>query len=185
MINWIKLLKHYSDSRANSPSGHTAHSLKAVVPKKTCINCSRSSRLQLSCLWSKKSKTTQKKKNSFANLVLLLSKESPAAFQIFWSMPVPRETEVPFRENSKQVGVNKTLGSGSIFKGYQKSKGNSYEVEVVLQVITAGEAWRATSKGFWGRRESKLRNRVVEVNGSFKLSKRPLVAFEKSRSVRM
>lgn len=51
-------------------------------------------------------------------------------------MPVPRETEVPFRENSKQVGVNGSpLTSGSIFKGKQKSKGNSYEVEVVLQVI--------------------------------------------------
>lgn len=51
-------------------------------------------------------------------------------------MPVPRETEVPFRENSKQVGVNGSpLSSGSIFKGFQKSKGNSYEVEVVLQVI--------------------------------------------------
>lgn len=48
-------------------------------------------------------------------------------------MPVPRESEVPFRENSKQVGVNKILGSGSVFKGFQKSKGNSYEVEVVLQ----------------------------------------------------
>jgi hypothetical protein len=52
-------------------------------------------------------------------------------------MPVPRETEVPFRENSKQVGVKTgALGSGSIFKGFQKSKGNSYEVEVVLQVNT-------------------------------------------------
>lgn len=52
-------------------------------------------------------------------------------------MPVPRETEVPFRENSKQIGVNKTLlYNGSIFKGFQKSKGNSYEVEVVLQVST-------------------------------------------------
>lgn len=50
-------------------------------------------------------------------------------------MPVPRETEVPFRENSKQVGVvNGQLSSGSIFKGFQKSKGNSYEVQVQLQV---------------------------------------------------
>lgn len=51
-------------------------------------------------------------------------------------MPVPRETEVPFRENSKQVGVvNQGLSSGSIFRGFQKSKGNSYEVEVIIQVI--------------------------------------------------
>lgn len=49
-------------------------------------------------------------------------------------MPVPRETEVPFRENSKQVAFGGLLAAGSIFKGYQKSKGNSYEVEVVLQV---------------------------------------------------
>lgn len=51
-------------------------------------------------------------------------------------MPVPREVvEVPFRENSKQLGVSKSLlYNGSIFKGFQKSKGNSYEVEVVLQV---------------------------------------------------
>jgi len=43
--------------------------------------------------------------------------------------------EVPFRENSKQIGVNKSLlYNGSKFKGFQKSKGNSYEVEVILQV---------------------------------------------------
>lgn len=51
-------------------------------------------------------------------------------------MPVPRENEVPFRENSKQLGVNKSLlYNGSVFRGFQKSKGNSYEVEVVLQVM--------------------------------------------------
>jgi glucose-induced degradation protein 4 len=51
-------------------------------------------------------------------------------------MPVPREvTEIPLRNGSKQIGINKTLlYNGSSFKGYQKSKGNSYEVEVVLQV---------------------------------------------------
>lgn len=50
-------------------------------------------------------------------------------------MPVPCAVEVPFRENSKQLGVNKSLlYNGSKFKGFQKSKGNSYEVEVVLQV---------------------------------------------------
>jgi hypothetical protein len=51
-------------------------------------------------------------------------------------MPVPREvTEIPFLENSKQIGINKSLlYNGSTFKGFQKSKGNSYEVEVVLQV---------------------------------------------------
>lgn len=48
--------------------------------------------------------------------------------------------EVPFRENSKQIGVNKSLlYNGSRFKGFQKSKGNSYEVEVILQVSEASD----------------------------------------------
>lgn len=52
-------------------------------------------------------------------------------------MPVPREVcEIPLRNGSKQIGINKTfLYNGSCFKGYQKSKGNSYEVEVVLQHV--------------------------------------------------
>ena len=50
-------------------------------------------------------------------------------------MPVPLTVEVPFKENSKQVGVNKTLlYNGSRFRGFQKSKGNSYDVDVVIQV---------------------------------------------------
>lgn len=51
-------------------------------------------------------------------------------------MPVREDYAVPpIRENSKQLGVNKSLlYNGSKFKGYQKSKGNSYEVEVILQV---------------------------------------------------
>lgn len=50
-------------------------------------------------------------------------------------MPVPQPVEVPFRENSKQIGVNKTLlYNGSRFKGFQRSKGNSYDVDVVIQV---------------------------------------------------
>lgn len=37
--------------------------------------------------------------------------------------------------NTHQPGVNTSLlYSGSQFRGYQKSKGNSYDVEVVLQV---------------------------------------------------
>lgn len=37
--------------------------------------------------------------------------------------------------NTLQPGVNTSLlYSGSQFRGYQKSKGNSYDVEVVLQV---------------------------------------------------
>lgn len=52
-------------------------------------------------------------------------------------MPVPREDITPpLREHSKQLGVCKSfLYNGSKFRGFQRSKGNSYEVEVVLQVI--------------------------------------------------
>ena len=40
--------------------------------------------------------------------------------------------------NSKQPGVTKSLlYNGSRFQGSQKSKGNSYDVEVVLQVSHA------------------------------------------------
>lgn len=39
--------------------------------------------------------------------------------------------------NTHQPGVNTSLlYSGSQFRGHQKSKGNSYDVEVVLQVNT-------------------------------------------------
>lgn len=39
--------------------------------------------------------------------------------------------------NSYQLGIaHSMLYSGSKFGGYQKSKGNSYEVEVILQVIS-------------------------------------------------
>lgn len=50
-------------------------------------------------------------------------------------MPVPLTADVALRENSKQLGVNKSLlYNGSHFRGFQKSKGNSYEVDVVIQV---------------------------------------------------
>jgi len=40
--------------------------------------------------------------------------------------------------NTHQPGVNTSLlYSGSQFRGHQKSKGNSYDVEVVLQVNTS------------------------------------------------
>lgn len=41
--------------------------------------------------------------------------------------------------NTQQPGVvTSLLYSGSKFRGYQKSKGNSYDVEVVLQVCVCG-----------------------------------------------
>ena len=39
---------------------------------------------------------------------------------------------------SKQPGVSRSLlYNGSKFKGHQKSKGNQYDVEVILQVISS------------------------------------------------
>lgn len=50
-------------------------------------------------------------------------------------MPVRTEI-IPPPAQSKQLGFPKTLlYNGSKFEGSQKSKGNSYAVEVVLQVI--------------------------------------------------
>lgn len=49
-------------------------------------------------------------------------------------MPVKTEI-IPPPAQSKQLGFPKTLlYNGSKFEGSQKSKGNSYAVEVVLQV---------------------------------------------------
>lgn len=51
-------------------------------------------------------------------------------------MPVKDEIVPPPPANSKQIGVAKTLlYNGSKFQGFQKSKGNSYDVEVVLQHV--------------------------------------------------
>ena len=48
---------------------------------------------------------------------------------------------VPETDEEKPVGVGKQLGfpcspfrSGSRFKGFQQSKGNKYQVEVIIQV---------------------------------------------------
>lgn len=50
-------------------------------------------------------------------------------------MPVKVDVIPPPPANSKQPGVTKSLlYNGSRFQGSQKSKGNSYDVEVVLQV---------------------------------------------------
>lgn len=55
------------------------------------------------------------------------------------NMPVRLELDPPPPANSTQPGVATTfLYSGAKFQGYQKSKGNSYEVEVVLQVWPIG-----------------------------------------------
>ncbi|CAG9829214.1 unnamed protein product [Diabrotica balteata] len=51
-------------------------------------------------------------------------------------MPVRVEITPPLPANSKQPGVTKSLlYNGSKFQGFQKSKGNSYEVEVILQHV--------------------------------------------------
>lgn len=50
-------------------------------------------------------------------------------------MPVRVELDPPAPSNSQQPGVTTSLlYSGSKFQGHQKSKGNSYDVEVILQV---------------------------------------------------
>ena len=50
-------------------------------------------------------------------------------------MPVKVDLDPPPPANSSQPGVaTSLLYSGSKFQGHQKSKGNSYDVEVVLQV---------------------------------------------------
>lgn len=59
-------------------------------------------------------------------------------------MPVKVEITPPPPANSKQLGVTKTLlYNGSKFDGSQKSKGNSYAVEVVLQVSSSSPEWKA------------------------------------------
>ncbi|GJQ80922.1 hypothetical protein Trydic_g4739 [Trypoxylus dichotomus] len=51
-------------------------------------------------------------------------------------MPVKVDVVPRPPENSKQLGVTKSLlYNGSRFHGYQKSKGNSYEVEVIFQHV--------------------------------------------------
>jgi glucose-induced degradation protein 4 len=55
---------------------------------------------------------------------------------------VPLTVDVPLMQNSKQVGINKSLlYNGSRFKGFQKSKGNSYDVEVSIQVSGSSESF--------------------------------------------
>jgi hypothetical protein len=52
-----------------------------------------------------------------------------------YHMPVKTDVHVPPPANSHQPGVTRSLlYNGSRFQGHQKSKGNCYDVEVVLQV---------------------------------------------------
>lgn len=60
---------------------------------------------------------------------------------------MPVRDEPPPPANSKQIGVTKSLlYNGSKFQGFQKSKGNSYTVEVVLQVNKCGTLFLFLSK---------------------------------------
>jgi len=55
---------------------------------------------------------------------------------------MPVKLDPPPPANSKQPGVTTTLlYNGSRFQGHQKSKGNCYDVEVVLQVWKHIELW--------------------------------------------
>lgn len=50
-------------------------------------------------------------------------------------MPSKTTLDPPVPTNNKPVGIYRSLlYNGSKFVGFQKSKGNSYEVEVSLQV---------------------------------------------------
>lgn len=70
----------------------------------------------------------------FLSFVLSISFEVYCEIQID-KMPVRTEV-IPPPSQSKQLGFPKTLlYNGSKFEGSQKSKGNSYAVEVVLQVF--------------------------------------------------
>jgi hypothetical protein len=63
-------------------------------------------------------------------------------------MPVKVDIVPPPPANSKQPGVTRSLlYNGSKFQGHQKSKGNSYEVEVVLQVSLSSLVICATLYG--------------------------------------
>lgn len=58
------------------------------------------------------------------------------------TMPVRVDIVPPPPNNSKQLGVTKSLlYNGSKFRGFQKSKGNSYEVEVVLQHVDEANSY--------------------------------------------
>uniref|UniRef100_A0A182ULF7 Vacuolar import and degradation protein n=1 Tax=Anopheles melas TaxID=34690 RepID=A0A182ULF7_9DIPT len=58
------------------------------------------------------------------------------------SMPVRVDIVPPPPNNSKQLGVTKSLlYNGSKFRGSQKSKGNAYEVEVVLQHVDEANSY--------------------------------------------
>ncbi|KAK5622955.1 hypothetical protein CRENBAI_021757, partial [Crenichthys baileyi] len=62
--------------------------------------------------------------------------DSPAAFKSSVSLIPPPPI------NTKQPGVvTSLLYSGSKFRGHQKSKGNSYDVEVVLQHVTMEDSY--------------------------------------------
>lgn len=64
-------------------------------------------------------------------------------------MPVKVDITPPPPANSKQPGVTKSLlYNGSKFQGHQKSKGNSYEVEVVLQVSELRSSAASSRAGF-------------------------------------
>uniref|UniRef100_A0A182VV62 Vacuolar import and degradation protein n=1 Tax=Anopheles minimus TaxID=112268 RepID=A0A182VV62_9DIPT len=58
------------------------------------------------------------------------------------NMPVRVDIVPPPPNNSKQLGVTKSLlYNGSKFRGSQKSKGNAYEVEVVLQHVDEANSY--------------------------------------------
>lgn len=69
------------------------------------------------------------------------STDSEKQYIRYWFSEMPVKVDIslisppPPANSLKQPGVSPSLlYNGSKFQGYQKSKGNSYDVEVVLQV---------------------------------------------------
>lgn len=87
-------------------------------------------------------------------------------------MPVKVDVVPPPPANSKQPGVTKSLlYNGSRFQGSQKSKGNSYDVEVVLQVSLSTNNCAATCLDLLSKPTPKLTFSIQLLRHKFQFAK--------------
>lgn len=97
----------------------------------------------------------------------MLTRSLWVVFSVCFRYWYHQSNKMPVREppppaNSKQIGVTKSLlYNGSKFQGFQKSKGNSYTVEVVLQVSTLEYNECYFISGQWSRIYKELRARLI------------------------